>query len=189
LLVEKDYSIGRHGALKIKMSDERIILTLEIFEPESNKYDTKIIAFNTDLTQVWEKTYNGAIGLGETLNSKTQTLVFIHNDNITCLNAKNGESKWAVNSNIIGVGNQRPVFQAEHTQDGGALIVNLSFYDSELRKYIQNILAVLNPSTGKIEFKEAQGGSSESLKIIPIRNKFVLIKDSQILEFTNVPKQ
>lgn len=189
LIVEKEYTIGRHGALKIKMSRERIILTFEVFELNSNKYNTKIVAFNTDLTQAWEKTYTGAIGYGETLNPKTNTLVFIHNNIITCLNEKNGEVKWALNSNTIGNGNQKLIFQAEHTQDGEALIVNLSFYNNQLKKYDENILAILNPSTGKIEFKEAQGGSSENLKIIPIGDKFILIKDSQILDFSKMPKQ
>jgi hypothetical protein len=190
LLAEKEYEVGRHGAFKIEMSNEIVALFLHVYEQGSNKYNTKIISFNSDLNKVWEKEYNSAIGYGITSDPKTHDILFRqHDGKITCLDEISGETKWVLNSSTILPNYQKSNFQAEYTQDGGALVVNLSLYNTQASSFDENILTILNPATGKIEFKEAQGFSSKILKIIPMDHKFRLIKDDQIFEFSNAPQQ
>ncbi len=190
LLTEKEFQGGHHSAFKIEMSSEIAALFLHVYEQGSNNFNTKIIAFNSTLNQVWEKTYDSSIGFGITSDPKTQSILFRqHDGKITCLNEKNGETKWALSSSAILANNEKSEFQAEYTTDGGTLVVNICIYNMMQHNFDENVLAILNPTNGRIEFKEAQGASSKIIKIIPMDHKFRLIKDDQILEFRNVLKQ
>lgn len=188
LLAEKEYTIGKQNAFKIEMSDGIALLFLQVFERGSNRYNTKVIAFNPDLSKLWEKNYDTGYTIAS--NPKTHDIIFRQGDGrITCLNAINGETKWVLNSSKILNEYQKSGFQAEYTKDGEALVVNLSLYNNQAERFDENILAILDPTTGKIEFMETQGPSLKRLKVIPMDHKFMLLKDSQILEFSNNPKQ
>lgn len=189
LKIEKEFPISQqHIAFHVELINNKVFLFLGVYDDSMKDYTSRILAFDENLSQLWQKDYENRVGYSPQSNSQEDDLLFsIKNNQIVSLKATTGNSNWTIDIDqlVTPFPNTIRLLDEKYVVDGKYVVVNAGIYNTSSKKFDENVIVILDSTNGKILFQEAQGPTLEKLNVISLKKSFLLIKDNKIFEYKN----
>lgn len=187
VIVEKEFVSEKHVAFHVKVTKKMIFVFIHVYNSSLNNYTSRVLAFDFSLTEIWRRDISDRMGFGPISKDDSSQIIINAASNIISLNGFSGAVEWTFSDKSLGESTQLIEIPKIMYVDGGKSIVTiLGRYNRSIKLFEQNSLFILNSRNGIVDHQTKLGGSSEELKIIPLEDRFLILKDVQLLEFRKI---
>ena len=176
--LEKEIDIAGYSISNVKMLKNQVVILINGKE----SLVSKLLCFDYNLSLLWEKELKGRLYGNElNINPNIDKIFFINKHELFCLNSTNGQINWnfPINEN-----NYRGYkISAAIIENGGYFIINKGDYSRKEGIYKNNVIRIIEISTGKLISTENIGNTENMVEIVSVDKSFFLLKSTGLVKY------